>query len=246
MYSRTRGSFAAWTVAACLSVVAGTGCGTSPPGRWDSSPCEALDSLYASSGFEKPLVIVGQATVDASQYRVRGKVRLDARSPGELSLEFTSTMLFGHQREDFVFSLSGDTLRVIDRERGAYHEGDDAREFLARSLTGDLDVSQGLALAFGGRPPCGDLSRLRVEASSEGKLVCTGERLGRSFRAVFGEDRRLETVVWPVRSDEYGTDALRAEYEWGPVSGGGARLLGVVLSLEEREWRCKIRTSDAG
>jgi len=29
---------------------------------------------------------------------------------GDISFEFVSTILFGHQREDFVFSLSSDTL----------------------------------------------------------------------------------------------------------------------------------------
>jgi hypothetical protein len=182
---------------------------------------------------------VGQATVDANQYRMRGKIRLDARAPGQMALEFTSTILFGHEREDFVFSLAGDTLRVIDRERGAYHEGDDAREFLAQSLTGDLDLSQGFLLTLGGHPPCGDLSHVRIETSRDGRIVCAGERLGEDFRAVFGDGRRLETVVWPVRSEEYGTDRLRAEYEWD----GGARLVGLVLSLEKREWRCKIKAS---
>jgi hypothetical protein len=226
-----------------LGVLLGAGCATVPVARWDSSPCAVLDSLYAASGFEAPLTIVGQATVDASQYRVRGKTRLDARTPGQMSLEFASTILFGHEREDFVFSLDGDTLRVVDRERGAYHEGDEAREFLARSLTGDLDVSQGLSLALGGHPACDDLSVVRVETAKDGKVVCTGERLGRSFRAVFGGNRRLETVVWPVRSDEYGTDALRVEYDWESTPGGGAKLVELVLSLEEREWRCKIKAS---
>ncbi len=67
--------------------------------------------------------------------------------------EFTSTILFGQEREDFVFSLSSDTLRIVDRERGAYYEGDDAVWFLAESLEADFDVPQALSLAFGGQPP---------------------------------------------------------------------------------------------
>jgi len=222
------------------------GCSAAPVGRWDSSPCEVLDSLYASSGFEAPVSVVGQATVDANQYRMRGKARLDARAPGEMALEFSSTVLFGHEREDFVFSLAGDTLRVVDRERGVYHEGDDAKSFLAQSLATDLDVSQALSLALGGHPPCEDLSLVRVETTSDGAVVCAGERYGRRFRAVFGKSRRLEMVDWPVRSDEYGLDTLRVEYEWEPAAGGGAELLALVLSLEKREWRCKFKALGAG
>ena len=228
-----------------LAVLLIIGCGTAPAGRWNSSPCEALDSLYASSGFETPVSLAGQATVDANQYRVRGKVRLDAQAPGQMALEFSSTVLFGHEREDFVFSLGGDTLRVVDRERGAYHEGHEAESFLAQSLTTDLNVSQALSLALGGHPPCEDLSGVRVETTTDGRVVCAGKRFGRRFRAVFGESRRLEMVDWPVRSDEYGLDTLRVEYEWEPAAGGGARLLGLVLSLEKREWRCKIKASGA-
>jgi hypothetical protein len=234
-------------LAAGLVVGLTSGCGPAPAGRWDSSPCETLDSLYASSGFEKPLSVAGQATVDANQFRMRGKIRLDARAPGELVFEFTSTILFGHEREDFVFSLVGDTLRIVDRERGVYHEGEDAGSFLAQSLETDLDIAWALWLAFGGHPPCDELSGIRVEMASAGEILCTGKRLGGQFRVVFGAGhRRLEEVVWPVRSDQYGVDRLRVEYEWETDDSGREVLDGLVVSLEIREWRCKIRASGTG
>jgi hypothetical protein len=229
-------------VAGIVCVVA-WGCAPSQVGRRVPAPCGALDSLYASSGFEEPVSIVGQATVDANQYKVRGKIHLDALSPGELSLEFTSTVLFGHAREDIVFSSVGDTLRILDRERGAYYEGGDAESFIAESLETDLDVRAVLSLVLGGHPPCDELSDVRFDTASSGALICTGAHRGGRFRVVFGGGRRLEEVEWPVRSETYGSDRLRVTYEWALVANGKTALRGMVVNLEKREWRCKVKTT---
>jgi hypothetical protein len=184
--------------------------------------------------------------VDANQFRMRGQILLESRSAGDIVFEFTSTVLFGHDREDFVFSLVSDTLRIIDRERAAYFEGEDAVRFLAESLEADFDVPQTLELAFGSHPPCGELSEVRYDVESSGEVVCRGTRFDKPFRAVFGREHgRLEEVDWPVRSVRYGGDRLHVDYEWR-TGGGGQTLSGVVLWLEEREWRCKIRSSEAG
>jgi hypothetical protein len=208
--------------------------------------CAVLDSLLGSSGLEAPVSIGGYAMVDANQFRMRGKILLEARGGGDIVFEFTSTMLFGRDREDFVFSLLSDTLRIVDRERGAFFEGEDAVRFLAESLEADFDVPQALSFAFGGSPPCGELSEIRCGVRSSGAVSCEGRRFGKPFEAVFdGSGGRLGAVEWPVRSNRYGGDRLRVEYEW-KGEGSAATLVGVVLSLEARGWRCKIRASEPG
>jgi hypothetical protein len=209
-------------------------------------PCETLDSLFARCGLGEPLAVSGQATVDVQQVRMRGKIDLDARGPDELAFEFTSTILFGHEREDFVFSVSGDTLRIIDRERGAYYEGADAEDFLADSFEADFDLPQMLSLALGGYPPCGELSDVSFAVGRSGETVCSGRRFGRPFRAVFGRERGLlSEVEWPVRSDRHEEDRLSVEYQWG-AGGDRPTLDGLILALEVREWRCKIKASRPG
>jgi len=243
-HSRARRSAAA--VAAVCAAVFVVSCATTRPRPTEASGCAVLDSLLGSSGLGAPVSIAGHATVDANQFRMRGKILLEARGPSDIVFEFTSTLLFGQNREDFVFSLSSDTLRIVDRERGAFFEGEDAVRFLAESLEADFDVPQTLELAFGSHPPCGELSEIRYDVESSGEVVCRGTRFDKPFRAVFGREHgRLEEVDWPVRSVRYGGDRLHVDYEWR-TGGGGQTLSGVVLWLEGREWRCKIRSSEAG
>jgi hypothetical protein len=221
-------------------------CAGTRPHPGEASGCAVLDSLLAASGLGEPVSIAGHATVDANQFRIKGKILLEARGGGEIVFEFTSAVLFGQEREDFVFSLSSDTLRIVDRERGALYEGEDASRFLAGSLEADFDVPQALSLAFGGRPPCGELSDVRCSTGGEGRVSCGGRRAGKPFSAVFeAPGGRLAAVDWPVRSARYGGDRLRVEYEW-VESAGRRALAGVVLSLEGRGWRCRIKASETG
>ncbi len=223
----------------CACVGAFAGCGVRGVER-GASACTVLDSLYEESGFEQPVVLEGKATVDANQYRIRGQVRLDSRSPGEIVFEFTSTMLFGNQRQDFLFVLLADTVRIIDREHGAYYEGEGAEEFMSESLEADFRVSSVLPLAFGAHPACDELDDIRFTTGSAGEIVCSGKRFGKRFRVVFGADHsRLKEVEWPIRSETYGVDRLTVTYEWDTIIGGGLRE--VVMKVEMREWRCKIK-----
>ena len=218
-------------------------CSPGPVLRGGEGSCDRLDSLYASSGFERPVEISGQAMVDANQYKVRGKIHLSVRSPGEVVLEFTSTVLFGHAREDIVFSLVGDTLRIVDRERGAYYEASEAESVLAESLGTDLDVRPVLSLVLGARPPCDELTEVEFEAKPGGQMLCKGKHMGEDFRALFGAGRRLEEIEWSVRSDTRGPDRLRAAYDWGADSSGVVVLRGLEITLETREWRCRVRSA---
>lgn len=241
---RARAWRPAGAATAVCAVLLSFSCATTRPRPTEASGCAVLDSLLASSGLGSPVSIAGHATVDANQFRMRGKILLEASGAGHIVFEFTSTVLFGQAREDFVFSLSSDTLLIVDRERGAVYEGEEAVRFLAESLEADFDVPQALSFAFGGRPPCSELSEIRCGARASGAVSCEGDRFGKPFRAVFGEKGgRLEEVEWPVRSDRYGGDRLRVQYEW-TADGGVDSLSGVVLSLEVRGWRCKIRASE--
>ena len=243
-FPRARRAFA--VAAGVCAVGLAVSCAATRPRPSEASGCAVLDSLLASSGLGAPIAIAGHATVDANQFRMRGKILLEARGARDIAFEFTSAVLFGQGREDFVFSLAGDTLRIVDRERGSFYEGDEAARFLSESLEADFDVPQALSLAFGGRPPCNELSEFRCGARESGEVVCEGDCLGEPFRTVFGANGgRLAEVEWPVRSDRYGGDRLRVRYEW-TAARGAVTLSGVVLSLEARGWRCKIRASETG
>lgn len=204
--------------------------------------CALLDSLFGSSGFETPVVVEGKATVDANDYHMRGKIRLDAKAPGDVVFEFASTILFGNRREDFLLSLHADTVRIIDRERGAYYEGWEAEEFLAESMGTDFSISTMLFLALGGHPSCDELSDVRIDTGRNGDVVCTGKHIGEGFRVVFeGRGPKLKSAVWPVRSEKYRDDRLEIDYRWVDGDGGAPVLREIVMWLEIREWRCKIK-----
>ena len=204
-------------------------------------PCALLDSMYQHSGFEIPLLVNGKATFDAEQHRVRGKILLDIRPGSDLILEFSSSQLFGSQREDFLFSFLADTLRVLDRERGSYYEGDEADQFLAETLRMGFSLREEMKTVLGVHPGCDRLDDLRVKQRSGGDTVFDGELSGSRFRVVFSGDRgRLKEIVWPVRTLRGSVDQMTVTYDWEPDSHGGHRLEGLTLWLEDREWRCRI------
>lgn len=226
----------------CVSALVGCGSESVRSVGGGEAACVLLDSLYERSGFERRVLVQGTATVDANQYKMRGQVRLDCRSPNEIVFEFASTVLFGTQREDFLLALQADTVRIVDRERGAYYEGDEAEAFLSEALEADFGIARSLPLALGAQPPCGEIDDISFSMDSVGGVVCTGKRFGERFKVVFGADHsRLEKVEWPVRCARYGVDRMRVEYTWQSDGRGGMVLSEIVLRLEEREWRCKIK-----
>ena len=209
-----------------------------------SSACAMLDSLYSTSGFEAPIRMAGKATIDANQQRIRGKFTLHAKPSGDVVLEFTSSLLFGSRREDFLFSLVDDTLRVLDRERGMYYEGDDAEEFVKHSLEMEFGVRDALVLALGKHPPCESMERIDYKAGSGGEVRFSGRTANGSFRVVFAaQDKRLQQVIWPVALDHGTMDHLEVEYRWSADDSGRPRLEGVTMRLEKREWRCRLHSA---
>ncbi|MDH3215581.1 MAG: hypothetical protein OEN01_04710 [Candidatus Krumholzibacteria bacterium] len=204
--------------------------------------CAVLDSLYQRAGFVAAVTINGKATVDANQYRVRGIINLEAIPTGDVFLEFRSSILFGGQVEDFFFSVVSDTIRVLDRERGQFYEGEDAEQLLSESLEMDFGVREALRLALGAHPPCDEVGDVRVRRNGAGAIV-DGRLPTGSFHIEFSRDNgRLKEVVWPLL-DRRMADRLRAEYEWGGTGTEALGLRGMVIYLEEREWRCRIVAS---
>ena len=199
--------------------------------------CAVLDSSYGHSGFSDPLTFVGKVTIDANQYRVRGVVRFETQPPNNVYLEFNSSMLFGNRIEAFFCSVVDDTLRIVDRERGRYFEGEVAEQFLREQLSMDFSIQRTLALILGGHPPCGQVDELNVKPRSGGDAL-TGRADGRPFRVEFLPDGRVDEVLWPVPDDPTVKDRVRVEYEWGDA--GSAGLKRMTIHLEEREWRCKL------
>ncbi|UCH84570.1 MAG: hypothetical protein JSW50_02425 [Candidatus Latescibacterota bacterium] len=244
---RTGTSRIGMLMATMLCVLITAGCGsTSVRTGADPTVCAVFDSLYEGSGFAPRLTIQGKATIDANQNRIRGKIQVDVDSPRHIVFEFTSSILFGSKREDFVFSLVDDTLRIIDRERGEFYEGEEAEAVLRESLEADFAVPAALALALGGHPGCDELDDLDYKLGSGGKLEFSGKHRGRSFRVVFGAGhRRIDDVSWPVFSRD-GADQLEVDYRWESDAKGVVRLSEVIMHVESRRWRCKIRSSDTG
>lgn len=201
--------------------------------------CAVLDSCYRHSGFDEPLTFVGKVTVDANQYQVRGVVRCETNAAGDIFIEFSSTFLLGSRVEDFFCSVTGDTLRIVDRERGRLLEGPKAEAFLRDELAMDFAVREALRLALGSRPDCDHIDAVEVKNSATGQAV-SGRAWLRPFRLDFSSDRRVARAVWPVPGDADLKDELRVDYEWKRGDDGASRLSRLTIHLEEREWRCKL------
>jgi hypothetical protein len=102
-----------------------------------------VDTVFARA-FPRPLEMRGRATFDVETYRVRGRFELRSSANGDAVLEFGGATLLGGHREDVVVSLSGDTLRLLDRERGRYYEGPEVEEMMESGTRTEGDWLLGL------------------------------------------------------------------------------------------------------
>ena len=90
--------------------------------------------------------MVGKARVDLPRARLRGNCRVIFMPPGSLRIDFRHASLFGAWREDATIVVLGDSLAIVDRERGTILAGDDAIDLVAGHLeapfsAGDLVVA---------------------------------------------------------------------------------------------------------
>ncbi len=214
-----------------IEVLGAAGCRQEVVGSLRGEAAQAaFDSLLATA-MPRPLTASGDALLDVEQYRFRGHVALDVDADGDASVELSGSSLFGGHREDVAVSLADDTLRVLDRERGRFYEGDSLDDLLWEGTevraNWTLLVEQMLALPGSGR----------------GIDVLVLDENGARGSGPQGQVRldinrgRLERAVWPnpIASATY-DDRLEAEYRWN-----GGRLQEITAILPERGWRARLR-----
>jgi hypothetical protein len=195
-----------------------------------SQACAALDSVLARALPARPWKCTGKATFDVEEYRVRGRYRLTVGGRGSLLFEFEGTMLLGGHREDIAVSLEDDTLRVLDREHGAYYAGGDVDALIERG-TGTRGDWVGAVRAVGGfTPECSE----RLEMRADGEHV-SGLIDGGAF-VLTTDGLRLGRASWPdpTASRTY-SDRLEVAYDWD-----AGRLAAITVSLPRRGWRIRL------
>jgi hypothetical protein len=189
--------------------------------------CARADSFFAGA-FPRPLEMRGRATFDVDDYRVRGRFELHATASGDAVLEFSGASLLGGRREDVVVSLSGDTLRVLDRERGRFYEGDEAEQLIedGTGAAGDWRLGLRRVLAAG----CPGIESLRAEEDGVSGVGADGPF---RLRAPAG---RLEAAMWPNPAPgETFRDRLDVRYHWSH-----GRLDVIEARLPVRGWRVRL------
>jgi len=224
----------ATAVAAALALLWGCARHTdrSPPAT--AASCRALDSLLANGGLRGAPPMRGRATIDVNEYRVRGRFVLTVSEGGDVLFEFTSNAV-GAGREDAVVSLFADTLRVLDRERGAYHEGTAVDDLVAEAAGFGVDAAEVMRRVVGVAPPCDRLSALRIEGSAEAPAVSA--RLdGGGVTVRFG-DGRLRSSEWPAPfAGTARSERLAVSYRW--AGAAPAEITVLVVGLR---WRIRLQ-----
>lgn len=214
-----------------LSGLAVAGCREQVAGslRGDAAQA-ALDSLLTAA-MPRPLTASGDALLDVEQYRFRGHVNLETSADGDASIELSGSSLFGGHREDVAVSLAADTLRVLDRERGRFYEGEALDDLLWEGTEAranwPLVVERMLALPG---------SERGVETLAVDENGARGATEQGTIR--LDVDRgRLKKAVWPnpIASATF-DDRLEVEYAWE-----GERLREITAILPERGWRVRLK-----
>lgn len=192
--------------------------------------CAALDSMLARALPARPWACAGKATFDVEDYRVRGRYRLTVRDRDSLAFEFEGTMLLGGHREDIALSLEGDTLRVLDRERGAFYAGGAVDELIERG-TGVRAHWPGAVRAVAGfTPVCTE----RLEVRGDGEHA-SGLMDGGAF-VLTTEGTHLVKASWPdPTASRTFSDRLDIRYEYD-----AGRLSAITVALPVRGWRIRL------
>jgi len=170
----------------------------------------------------------GHATLDAESYRVRGRFELRLSPGGDSVFEFSGTTLLGGHREDLVVSLIGDTLRVLDRERGRYYEGEAAEQLVDTGSGGRGLWTRGLQRVLGAGCPGVE----RVATAEDG---LSGAGVDGPFR-LRADAGRLVAATWPnpAPSETFG-DRLDVRYRWR-----NGELRELEARLPTRRWRVRL------
>lgn len=195
--------------------------------------CAALDSTLVRALPPRPWTLRGKATFDVDDYRVRGHFRLTVSRPEQMAFEFEGTTLFGGHREDIAVSLEGDTLRLFDRERGAYYEGAAVDDLIERGTNVRGDWKGAVREAVGFPCSCDGRSEMTRQGDHVSGLVRAG-----AFVLTLDAWERVLRASWPdpTGSATY-SDRLDVRYEWD-----GARLRTLTIRLPVRGWRIRLET----
>jgi hypothetical protein len=188
-----------------------------------------MEERLTALGARDHVSMSGRATIDVNQYQVRGQFVLKWDEAGNMALEFASTTMIGGHREDALFSLESDTLRLLDFERGEYYEGSQIDTLVAEGADMWLDVTGIVNHMTLRQPVCSRLSNLAV---SEDQIK--GRIDGRNFE-VSATSGRIVRAVWPLPVRGPTRDQLKIDYRWD-----GDRLKGVTLRIPGRRWRVKL------
>jgi len=194
--------------------------------------CEDLKSRLQESGMSEVHEIRGKVTIDANQYRVRGTFGLTRDELGNVTLEFTSTTLIGGHVEDIVVSLFEDTLRVLDRERGAYHEGEEVDELIGAEAGIAVRATEMLRRLMVETPDCE-----RVLDVSMGNDLIQGRLDQAPFEIKFS-DGLVSSARWGSPFPD-GEDRLEVSYRWER-----GRLTAITAFMPEARWRVKLIEDD--
>jgi len=233
-------------------------------GRPEEDACAVLDFIYSNSFPAVPYVFSGKARLDIEQNRLGGAYKLlvvqetDGSSdrtagsskesghtarPLSAVFDFASSSVFGSRHEDLSIVISPGFLRIIDRERGEYYEGGEARSFISKNSGLRSDAELIMRIILGTGQACKILENLNVDVSSE-RAVLKGLFEGREFRCeAAGKKLKLSRISIPVEFNEGKIVNLEASYEW---SGNYKSLKGITISVLEREWRVKLSIASAG
>jgi hypothetical protein len=221
---------------ATLALLSPFGCRQSVDGDalTGKDACAALDSLLASVGPSRPDSMAGTALVDVEGFRFRGHFRLVLAAGGEAQIELSGSTLFGGHREDVLVSLAADTLRVFDRERGRFYEGESLDQMVLESTHARGNWSLVAAQVLAGRLPCGAIESLTPREDG-----ASGRAEEATYRIVVGSSGRIERATWPdpVMGGTF-DDRLEVRYVWQ-----GDSLREITASLPTRGWRVRL-TSD--
>jgi len=171
----------------------------------------------------------GRATFDVEQYRVRGRFELRVDDDGAAVLEFSGATLLGGHREEIVVSVLDDTLRVLDRERGRFYEGNEVERLIREETRVPGDWTRALLRVLGEARVC---PAERLETRPDG---LEGVGPDGPFRLKW-RGGHLESAVWPDPAPgETFRDRLEVDYDWTPQ--GLSRL---EARLPARGWRVRL------
>ncbi len=224
-------------VVAVLAAAVAPACGPRVAGESRTAAgtrvCAALDTLLAAAMPARPWTFTGLATFDVEDYRVRGRFRLQVISRDDLVFEFEGTTLFGSHREDIAMTLAADTLRVLDRERGALYEGAGVDDLVWQGTGTRGDWVGGIREALGFAPGCDAHSELGNDGEHVSGLVAAGAFV------VTLEGGRVARAWWPdPTSSRTYTDRLEVRYVW---ESGTLRSITIALPL--RGWRIRLEAA---